>query len=794
MALWTGASVAVAQVGFCMVGGTTTGGTGGPVVTVSNATDFISQVGMAGPRVVQVSGILTIGDVNVASAKTLVGLGTNATLLGRLRISGVTNVIVRNLRITNPGDDGISIRDPGTRHVWVDHVTFYDCGDGSCDISQGADYVTVSWCKFIYPTQLEHRFPMIADGLAGEPNSGRITLHHNWWGARADQRMAASSHARVHYFNNYFNCTNNSYCSNARTNAEILSENNHYSGVKDPVTISAGTNGKIKTGGNLYVHCTGTIHPGTDVVFTPPYAYTLDPAADVPALVMAGAGAPGPDTVPIPPRMWNGAGANNNLNTAANWEGGDVPRKYDTLLFAGAVRPAPNNNFTANTEFTALAFATNADAFTLGGNALRFGLGITNHSPSPQTINLNLGFEYAADHFSTNRFFHVTAPGGSLVLNGALTGPTNAYNRIYSVTKLGPGLLTLAGLNTVAGSWHLQGGLVRFATLDPALPGSLGLVGRLHFDGGGLQWAPGNSADITALPLMLNGGGATVDVGTNTVTFAQALGGGAGGLTKAGSGRLTLNGSNGFNGPTLIAQGVLALGPGGALPNSARITLSNDATLDVSTRADGTLPLGGGQTLAGQGTVRGHVTAASGATIAPGFPLGTLVITNTLAFQPGSTNAMDVDGTARTNDCITGLASVTYGGWLVLTNLGGTLAAGDSFKLFSAGAYHGMFDGIVWPTLSGSLYWTNRLAVDGTIAVASPVNPTPPILGWEIADGTLTLNWPADRTGWRLVVQTNAPSVGLSTNWTSLGYTTTNVARFSADQAAGGVFFRLVFP
>ena len=103
--------------------------------------------------------------------------------------------------------------------------------------------------------------------------------------------MAATSYGRIHYYNNYFNCTNNSYCSNARTNAELNSENNYYAGVKDPIGISVGTNGKIRTSGNIYDGCIGTIHPGTDTVFTPPYAYILDATIDVPNLVTSGAGA-----------------------------------------------------------------------------------------------------------------------------------------------------------------------------------------------------------------------------------------------------------------------------------------------------------------------------------------------------------------------------------------------------------------------------------------------------------------------------------------------------------------------
>lgn len=784
-----------------MVNGTTTGGAGGPTVTVTNGTDFNTQINVNGPLIIQVQGPISIGRVTTKANKTIVGLGTNAALLGNLNISDTTNVIVRNLRVTSPGRDGITIWN--SQHVWVDHCTFYDTGDGACDMSRGSRYVTVSWCKFLYPTQLEHRFTMIADGYdngAGVTNWGWYTLHHNWWSQRADQRMAASSYGRLHYYNNYFNCTNNSYSSNARNETEINSENNFYAGVKDPIGISSGTNGKIKTSGNSYVGCSGTIHPGADTVFVPPYAYTLDATANVPNLVTNGAGAPGPDLVVFPAKVWDGGGANNNLNTANNWgyAGGynEVPKEYDAMLFAGSTRLAPNNNYTANTEFTSLNFSNNAGAFVLGGNALRLGLGITNDSAAIQTINLGVNFTYAVDHFTTNRFLNVSAPSGQLVLNGALAGPVNTYGRSYAITKLGPGLLTLAGLNTVAANYNFNGGLVRFSTLDTGLPGSLGIVGRLNFNGGGLQWAAGNSADISAFPVTLQSGGATLNVGANDVTFANAIGNsGAGGLTKTGSGTLTLNGNNNYSGSTLIEQGVLALGAAGALPNSARLILSNTAALDVSARSDGTLTLGNAKTLLGNGTVRGSVIAASGSTIAPGFSIGTLVISNALSFQTNSTNLMELSAADNTNDLITGMATVSYGGRLIITNLSGTLMAGDSFKLFSAGSYGGAFTSITLPALSGNLVWTNKLAVDGTLAVVSPVNTTPTNIAVVVTDNTLQLSWPADRIGWRLEAQTNQLAVGLGANWFTVGNsTTTNQMFFPLDATVGSIFFRLVYP
>jgi pectate lyase len=68
----------------------------------------------------------------------------------------------------------------------------------------------------------------------------------------------------------------------------MLSENNYYNGVSNP--LAKQDSGKLKTVGNIFNICTGTQTVSNDTVFTPPYGYTLDATANVPALVKAGAG------------------------------------------------------------------------------------------------------------------------------------------------------------------------------------------------------------------------------------------------------------------------------------------------------------------------------------------------------------------------------------------------------------------------------------------------------------------------------------------------------------------------
>jgi hypothetical protein len=69
---------------------------------------------------------------------------------------------------------------------------------------------------------------------------------------------------------------------------------------------------------------------------------------------------------------WDGGGANNNWNTAANWVGDVAPVSGNTLSFAGSNRTDAFNNFAANTVFN-LYFASAASPFTLSGATIALG-------------------------------------------------------------------------------------------------------------------------------------------------------------------------------------------------------------------------------------------------------------------------------------------------------------------------------------------------------------------------------------------------------------------------------------
>ena len=67
-------------------------------------------------------------------------------------------------------------------------------------------------------------------------------------------------------------------------------------------------------------------------------------------------------------------------------------------------------------------------------------------------------------------------------------------------------------------------------------------------------------------------------------------------------------------------------------------------------------------------------------------------------------------------------------------------------------------------------------------------------LAMSLSAGALNLTWPGDHTGWRLQVQTNAPSLGLGTTWVDVpGSSLTNNLVIPVDPTQGSVFYRLVY-
>ena len=161
-------------------------------------------------------------------------------------------------------------------------------------------------------------------------------------------------------------------------------------------------------------------------------------------------------------------------------------------------------------------------------------------------------------------------------------------------------------------------------------------------------------------------------------------------------------------------------------------------------------------TLSGNGSIAGIVTIASGGTLSPGTSVGKIVLSNSPALQGAVVMEISKSGGTLTNDQIQVVASLAYGGSLTVSNLGpDTLTPGDSFQLFSATSYSGALSALTLPPLPAGLSWTNRLLVDGSLAV---INKTAPSIGGLTRSGTnLIFNVTGGSPGapWNLLTSTN---------------------------------------
>ncbi len=274
-------------------------------------------------------GKLSPGKISVGSNKTIAGI-CGAEIHGHLELGGSTNVIVRNIKIVgygagdckldpdydsstgcSSGNDAISVQ-KNAHHIWFDHCDISDGTDGNLDITNGANYVTVSWTKFHYSARTDnegddstgasgHRYSNLIGGTDSpstydDANALNVTWHHNWWAERVVERQPRVRFGKNHLFNNLWNASGNNYCVRAGKQARILIEESVFSGVDSPhefnnssdqmtANITAGTD-------NVYTNTTGTKATGGDgpAFGTVPYSYTADDASTVSAAVQSGAG------------------------------------------------------------------------------------------------------------------------------------------------------------------------------------------------------------------------------------------------------------------------------------------------------------------------------------------------------------------------------------------------------------------------------------------------------------------------------------------------------------------------
>jgi pectinesterase len=236
-------------------------------------------------------------EIKVASDKTIIGSGTSGHIVGGgfFLGPGVHNVIIRNLTIrdsyqgvwNDKDHDYDAIQMDGAHHVWIDHNDLRHMADGLIDVRKDSTNITVSWNKL---SDNNKTF-----GIGWTENVVTdITVHHNWFRETEQRNPSTDNAAHAHLYNNVLEDTpgtaiTSSYGNYSRGKTKMVLENSYFQGVKNPVIKDA--TASIVQRGNVFSGTSGRNESG-GTAFDPKtyYGYTLDKAADLPALLKSGAG------------------------------------------------------------------------------------------------------------------------------------------------------------------------------------------------------------------------------------------------------------------------------------------------------------------------------------------------------------------------------------------------------------------------------------------------------------------------------------------------------------------------
>ncbi len=378
---------------------------------------------------------------------------------------------------------------------------------------------------------------------------------------------------------------------------------------------------------------------------------------------------------------WDGGGADGSWLTGANWN--DDPA--GTPAFGTDSIQTFNTNGAGNLttligtspNIGTLAFNADADhdisirlaSLVSGGVARALVFAVTSGNAAINvdagaTGNVTLGVSDGSVNLSNNLL--ITHDGSGVF---TIDRPINMTSPLTGLvlTKAGSGTLTLSAVNTFNGGVILNGGTLNLG-LNSTNATVLGAAASpLTINGGTIDNTTATALNIGARPLTLNGDFAfkgsagtlnlgtgatslgtatgtsrniTVTAGTLTIAGIIADGTTATGITKSGSGVLTLSGKSTFTGPILVKSG--------SLSTASTATFASSGLTVGGATATGT------PVLAGVGSLNIPVTiaAAAGGVVGTDQPggssVGTQTFTNTLTFGSGAIFSWQVNtgGTA----------------------------------------------------------------------------------------------------------------------------------------------------
>ena len=441
-------------------------------------------------------------------------------------------------------------------------------------------------------------------------------------------------------------------------------------------------------------------------------------------------------------KTWDGAGADDNWLTGANWDLDTAPTSNDALFFAGGTRFTPFNDFAAGSLFNGITFNAGADPFTLSGNAITLSPGIaagggtvtggnvTNNSTNAQTANVPLTLA------AGNHTFVTAAGSGTLSLAGAITRQANA-TAVFTrnggqINFTGSGL---ANTNGILGGWAvigndwaaLDGGgnVAAYTGYTPIATGALAsdpIQLPLHRRFGNLTAATGTT--INSLLATVTGGNrtltvtGTMKVGPNGGIYRTGASTGNNTFTVTG-GTLTANGG----GDITLACATNSAANFAATNNNLTIAsvIANDGANAVSVNVLGYVVMSAANTFTGGTFInQGRVQASNAAA----FGNGGVVTVN-----PGAQAFLNNNGTYANNFVINGIGATEASGGQQLgairmntggTNIAGQITLATNSRISGGSGGNNVISGRI--TGPGRLEFTAATGNNGSITLSNPNN------------------------------------------------------------------------
>ena len=401
---------------------------------------------------------------------------------------------------------------------------------------------------------------------------------------------------------------------------------------------------------------------------------------------------------------------------------------------AGAITLSGANTYSGGTTLSAGQIAL-GHVSGLGTGSLTVGAGAQSGTTNGTSAFLNTvaltgtvavanDIILPSDATATNRQIHNKGgAGNSLQLTGTISGGgSGTILFLTDDTGDSAGIIRLSGTNTFTGSVTLNRGSVQIDS-DAAFGATANAVTLNSFSGQSLIFTNAMTYTHNTAVGFAN---AAFNTGANNVTASGVIStlSGTFGIIKTGSGNLTLNNTNTYNGGTTVNDGVLVASGGSAIPDTSAVSIANTSGVGLQLSNNETVAsiAGGGSTggtielgsntlrLAGTASTSfsGVITGSGGALTKTSTSTGTLTLSGANTYTGGTNLGAGIISVAGSSNIGSGAFNVTATGTqLTVTGTAATFA--NDFTLPSA---TGRFT-FLTPTSSST-------TINGTISGGNP--------------------------------------------------------------------------